>query len=340
MGVIDLEMKVIWSLFGSRTCVLRGAIVALAALLLMLAAGCGDSGGTTVSVPTVQATTSVAAGDAAQAVLASSEMVVGENRFVLGLLDAKSGQPIGEAPDVSIQFFKVGDDGSAVAKTDKASTVYHNENLPAGVYVSRTIFDQPGKWGALVTIKPQGREAYQQQLNFEVLTRGTVPIVGDKAPLSKNQTVHDPDIKNIGEICSAQPPDDMHEMTIADAVTSGKPTVILIAAPGFCPSFTCGPDLEMVQKLKTKYGDKAIFIHVEAPNTIQNHTHTGPVDPNHHQEPGHQGVDKPQVKTAEEWGLKTEPWLFFVDKDGKIADRFEGGLTYDEVEPRLAAVVK
>jgi glutathione peroxidase-family protein len=59
------------------------------------------------------------------------------------------------------------------------------------------------------------------------------------------------------------------------------------------------------------------------------------VDPQHHQQPGHQGVAKPQVETAREWGLKTEPWLFLIDKEGKIANRFEGGLTIDEVEPEL-----
>ena len=317
-------------------------MLALAALLIMLAAGCGDDGKGVIPVsttaPTIAPTTG-AGGERAKAVLATSEMVVGDERFVLGLLDPKTGQPINYVPEVNIQFFKVNSDGTAT-KTSDATPIYRSENLPAGVYVSRTMFSEPGQWGAIVTIKPQGSESYQQKLDFEVLQHGTVPIVGDPAPPSKNQTVRDPDIKSIGEICSAQPPDDMHDMTIADAVKSGKPTVILIAAPGFCPSFTCGPDLEMVQKLKQKYGDKANFIHVEAPNTIQNHTHTGPVDPNHHQEPGHQGVDKPQVKTAEEWGLKSEPWLFFVDKDGKIADRFEGGLTYDEVEPRLAKVLQ
>ncbi|HKP54616.1 MAG TPA: hypothetical protein VJ183_18420 [Chloroflexia bacterium] len=333
-----MEKKVILSLIGIRSCTVRGVIFAVAALLVMLAAGCGDGGTSVVPVSTT-APTSAAPSEPAKAVLATSEMVVGDERFVLGLLDPKTGQPINYVPDVNIQFFKVNDDGTAT-KTSDATPIYRSENLPAGVYVSRTTFTEPGKWGAIVTIKPQGRESYQQKLDFEVLQHGTVPIVGDPAPPSKNQTVRDPDIKSIGEICSAQPPDDMHDLTIADAIKSGKPTVILIAAPGFCPSFTCGPDLEMVQKLKQKYGDKANFIHIEAPNTIQNHTHTGPVDPNHHQEPGHQGVDKPQVKTAEEWGLKSEPWLFFVDKDGKIADRFEGGLTYDEVEPRLAKVVQ
>ncbi len=322
------------SFIGSRSCALRGAIITVASLLVLLAAGCGDS-----SATTVQGTPASGSGEVAKVVIASSEMVVGEDRFVLGLLDTKSGQPINYVPEVSIQFFKVNSDGTAT-KTGDATPVYRSENLPAGVYVSRTIFKEAGKWGAIVTIKPQGKDAYPQKLEFDVVAHGSVPLVGDMAPASRNQTVHDPDVGSIGEICSAQPPDDMHDMTIADAVKSGKPTVILIAAPGFCPSFTCGPDLEMVQKLKQKYGSKANFIHVEAPNTIQNHTHTGPVDPNHNQQEGHHGVAKPQVQTAQEWGLKSEPWLFFVDKDGKIADRFEGGLTYDEVEPRLAKIVQ
>jgi hypothetical protein len=51
-------------------------------------------------------------------------------------------------------------------------------------------------------------------------------------------------------------------------------------------------------------------------------------------------VLRPQVATADEWGLKTEPWLFIVDEDGKLASRFEGGLTIDEVEPAVAALAK
>jgi hypothetical protein len=96
----------------------------------------------------------------------------------------------------------------------------------------------------------------------------------------------------------------------------------------------------MTQKLKAKYGDKANFVHIEAPNEIQSHTHTGPVDPNHNQEEGHRGVAKPQVQTAQEWGLKSEPWLFLVDKNGNIADRFEGGLTIQEVEPALVKILE
>jgi hypothetical protein len=313
-------------------------IAAFMLLATMFLAACGDQQSTS-PVPTQPGSTQGAptpAGKFARAVIANSELVVGENRFVLGLLDTQTGQPINYVPEVGVQFFKVNADETAT-KIGDGQVVYHSENLPAGLYVSRFTFAEAGNWGVVVTVKPRDAEAYQQRLNFTVVADSSVPLVGEPAPRSKNQTVHD---AAIDEICSAVPHDDMHEMTIADAVTSGKPTVILIAAPGFCPSFTCGPDLEMTQKLKAKYGDKANFVHIEAPNEIQSHTHTGPVDPNHNQEEGHRGVAKPQVQTAQEWGLKSEPWLFLVDKNGNIADRFEGGLTIQEVEPALVKILE
>src|SRR5204862_135527 len=39
--------------------------------------------------------------------------------------------------------------------------------------------------------------------------------------------------------------------------------------------------------------------------------------------------------TVNEWGLQSEPWVFLVGKDGKIADRFEGATTLDELEAGL-----
>lgn len=314
----------------------------LTAVALMAAAGCtvgsesSQQSGTSGAAAGPGATVTVDIQAAPKPALASSELVVGNERFVFGLLDPQSGEPINDAPKVEIQFFKVHDDGTAT-KVGDATPIFRSENLPAGVYVVRTNFTEPGKWGAIMTITREGQEPYRVRANFDVNADSAVPMIGEAAPKSVNQTVKQ---EKIGDICSAAPADDMHDMTIAEAVESGKPTLILFAAPGFCPSFTCGPDLELVQNLKSKYAGKVNFLHIESPNSIQTHTHEGPVDPNHRQVEGHYGVLKPQVKTAEEWGLATEPWLFLIDKDGKIANRFEGGLTMDEVEPEFQKILQ
>lgn len=40
-----------------------------------------------------------------------------------------------------------------------------------------------------------------------------------------------------------------------------------------------------------------------------------------------------------EWGLQTEPWIFRVDRDGKIATKFEGVVSFEEVEVALNVVL-
>ena len=311
------------------------AFISVAALLL--AAGCGDGAGT--NQPPAPSMTPASEGEAkiAKPVLAVTDLVVGHNRFVFGLAEETTGQPINDVPQVTVQFFKVHPDGTATKMSD-ASVVAHGENLPAFLFVAQADFTEAGDWGALLTIQREGQRSYQTRLEFKVVADSAVPMVGEVPPLSQNQTIKDD--PTLDYICSAQPHDDMHNMTIAEAVKSGRPSLLLFAAPGFCPSFTCGPNLEIAQALEQKYRDKVNFIHIETPNTIQDHTHTLPVDPNHRQQPGHYGILMPDVKTMQEWALQSEPWIFLLDSQGKVASRFEGGLTLDEVEPELAKLVK
>ncbi|HEX8221971.1 MAG TPA: hypothetical protein VF914_22470 [Chloroflexia bacterium] len=311
------------------------AFISVAALLV--AAGCGDGAGT--NQPAAPTMTPASDGEAkiAKPVLAVTDLVVGHNRFVFGLAEETTGQPINDVPQVTVQFFKVHPDGTATKMSD-ASVVAHGENLPAFLFVAQADFTEAGDWGALLTIQREGQRSYQTRLEFKVVADSAVPMVGEVPPLSQNQTIKDD--PTLDYICSAQPHDDMHNMTIAEAVKSGRPSLLLFAAPGFCPSFTCGPNLEIAQALEQKYRDKVNFIHIETPNTIQDHTHTLPVDPNHRQQPGHYGILMPDVKTMQEWALQSEPWIFLLDSQGKVASRFEGGLTLDEVEPELAKLVK
>ena len=42
--------------------------------------------------------------------------------------------------------------------------------------------------------------------------------------------------------------------------------------------------------------------------------------------------------TAAEWGLRSEPWFFVIDKQGKVSDRFEGPTTMVELERAMQEV--
>ena len=113
-------------------------------------------------------------------------------------------------------------------------------------------------------------------------------------------------------------------MTIADAVASRRPLVVVFATPAFCQTATCGPQVEVVGEIRVKYRGLANFVHVEIfdnPGEIQGDlSKAGP------------------TAAVEEWGLPTEPWTFIVDRNGRIAAKFEGFTTAEEIEEALIKV--
>ena len=152
--------------------------------------------------------------------------------------------------------------------------------------------------------KSRAKQTDVARIGFEVLAQDPSPGIGDDAPLSKTLTLKDVN-GDRSKISSASYDDSaLHRISIADAVTNGKPTVILFATPAFCTSHVCGPSHQVVMSLAENYGDKVNFIHVEVYKEFQNFT---PAD------------------AMIEWRLQTEPWLFFVDKNGKIVDKYRGG---------------
>jgi hypothetical protein len=116
----------------------------------------------------------------------------------------------------------------------------------------------------------------------------------------------------------------MHDRTIADAVTSGRPTVIVFATPAFCMSQICGPTKSVVDEIYQEYATRANFVHVE-PYDIEKARN------------GH-GLD-PLPFLEEEWGLRTEPWVFLVDRNGKVAAKFEAVVSREEIVQALLRIL-
>ncbi len=92
--------------------------------------------------------------------------------------------------------------------------------------------------------------------------------------------------------------------------------MLLFATPQFCQSRVCGPVVDVAEQVKQLYGDKAAFIHMEIFND---------------NDPG-KGV-RPQVRA---FHLPSEPWLFAIDRRGRIEAEIEGAFGVDE----LTRVVK
>lgn len=276
---------------------MRGAALALLALVLLSACGTGtaspDQGTLT-----------------AQSV--ASELVVGQQRVPIGILDHNT--PVADAT-VHVRSFYLGS-GGAVAGGESAAP-FKGEGLGgAGIYAAQLNFDKPGNWRLDVTAsRPNGNHG-AVQVPVNVIANPVVPGVGQAAPKSKSPTATTAEEASL--IDSGQPPDDMHQLSIAQAIEAHKPTLVVFASPAFCTSQLCGPEVKVVQSLEPAYKDRVDFIHIE-------------IYTNFKPDPSKRTV----APTVAEWRLQTEPWIFLIDSGGIIRTRIEGAAGADEVKAAL-----
>ena len=246
-------------------------------------------------------------------VFASSEVTVGRNRFLVGLLNDEDA-PIGSPRiDMHIEFFDLDRSTSDSVTATDMRWVWMDRPI-TGLYASNVSFSEPGRWGAEVTVTGEGLDATVRG-SFEVRTESSTPAVGAQVPSSDTPTASQP--RAIRRISTDTRPDPrFYTTSIAEALRAGKPFVVVFATPKFCASQACGPVLGNVKSV-ARHERGFTFIHVE-PYEL-------PADP----------TNLEPVAAATEWGLPSEPWVFVVDGQGRVAAKFEGALSRGELQSAL-----
>ena len=197
-----------------------------------------------------------------------------------------------------------------------------------GSYSAPIEFPEAGDY--LLTVTPIGGDVEgEAHIPVKVLADVPVPSVGDTPPASQTKTLGDG--LDLPDVTTAYQPDaGLYEVSVAYAVASGKPSVIVFATPAFCTSPTCGPQVDTVAELRAAHPDAANYIHVELydnPAEIQGDLSQAQL-----------------VPAADEWGFTqipewtNESWVFVLDADGIIRQRFEGFATLAELETALLEV--
>ena len=262
--------------------------------------------------------------------ITASEFVVGTNRFPFALVSVDGATLEGAA--VWVSFSRVEGDGEvryaeAVAKwrTIPAKTVHVHpdgeEHLHLdfrGIYVVDAVdLSHEGVWVADFEARMSNRPLVVESAGFRVVSTPGAPGVGEPVPPTENLTIHEAPFADIST--RQVESDELHNVSVAQALDAGEPFVVFFASPQFCVSAMCGPVTETLDDARQQLGSTVEFIHIE------------PWDLRAAREQG-QLVPAPVVA---EWRLPTEPWTFVVGADGRVAKRFEGLVTVDEV---LAAV--
>ncbi len=300
--------------------------VGLLPLALAVLVACGGDADPTATPPPPTETTAplsaVGAGSpSVQILLASSDLGVGQNRLGFGLNDPQSGTVMDA--NVQVSTFYLGG-GSQEGPIETKEAVFRKWPVGSGIYTTQFSFDRPGRWRLAVAITYADGATTIASAGIDVKEKSATPAIGSAAVRSVTKTARD--VENLDEMTTDPDPDPaMYAMTIAGALDSGKPLVLVFSTPAFCESATCGPQLDVVKSLKSENEGKVNFIHIEVydnPLEIEGDLSRGRISP-----------------TLTEWNLPSEPWTFIVDEDGVVRAKFEGFATSQELEEALAAVL-
>ncbi len=260
-------------------------------------------------------------------IFVSSEILAGKNRFLFSLTDAAN--KLVAAPDVpvTLEFFDVTADENQVAFTTDSRFLWAIEGQ-RGLYAADVEFPKAGRWGARFTATfPDGRSE-QVRADFDVAESGPTLAIG--APVVSIDTPTAADVGgDLARVSTDQAPDPaFYRTSVADALTAQEPFVLTFATPAFCQTAMCGPLLEKVKAVAADY-PTLTFINVEPYMMAFTEGRLQPV------------LADGQLQAAawtDAWGLRSEPWIFVIDGDGKVTAKFEGAVAEDELRDAFDAV--
>lgn len=175
-----------------------------------------------------------------------------------------------------------------------------------------------GYWGAIATMTLDDGSTTIANFVLEITDTPKAPALGSNAPPSQNRTLAtEPDLSRLSS--GEDPNPALYQLTVADAIETGKPTVVGFITPGFCQTQFCTPVLGTVEQVREQVGDEqANFIHVEVYDDFGELT---------------------VVPEMAEWGLDTEPWVFVLDEAGQVQAKFSGPLSPRELTDALSPLV-
>ena len=235
-------------------------------------------------------------------IFVSNELVVGPNRFVVGLLDGQDAPLADPRIELAIDFYDISGGEPQKQATTEMEFAWIERGV-RGYYIGNAEFPQAGEWGAEVHIRGGGIDEDVRGM-FTVEPEPVTPALGSKPPASQSPTLEtEPSIDALST--DTTPDRRFYESSIAEALESGQPSVAVFAAPKFCASAVCAPTLDNVQKVSPEFPD-VTFVHVEPYELDKLPEQLVP------------------VQAMLDWELPSEPWVFVMDGEGRVAAKCEG----------------
>ena len=235
-----------------------------------------------------------------------TEIGPGSQRLPVSVGDASGLRPDG--PDrLLADVVSLADDSVVVSRLFADRRSLGEGTIPFWTF--RTSLTEPGFYALVVDGGPAEGAAFQIQDPDDLI----VSRAGDRLNGFDTPTFDDP--RGVDVICTRQPePCPFHELTLTEALATGKPVVYLVGTPAHCQTGVCGPVLDQLIELSTEIGDSAVFVHADV------YADTAATEP------------APAVTAAK---LTFEPTLFVTDTTGIVVERLDAVWDTDEVRALL-----
>ena len=300
---------------------MKPALIALLVVVTLLAA-CGAD-----SAPTSTAVTGPTGPFPADAfaVRANADISVGKERLLVAIAQP-DGTRLG-SPNQPVTL--------EVTTFDEPGPVQVAEGIftwvvpgGSGVYRGAVEFDQPGNWQ--VTVIPAEGDPLDPVpftvldpacRNEDAVSQGTPQCavrIGEVAPQLATPTIED---LPLAELTSDNDPDeDLYRLSLDEALSNGRKTVVVFSTPAYCQTAACGPLLEGVKSILPEYPG-VDFVHIEV--------YTGLTEAGFKPDADH------IAPAVDAYDLVSEPWVYVMDEAGVVVARFEGVMNADELRPYL-----
>lgn len=183
---------------------------------------------------------------------------------------------------------------------------------PAPYYDFRTRIDEPGFYSLVVDGGPADGAAFQVMADGEV----AVPTPGTPLPPFDTPTVADD--QGWASLCTRTPdPCPFHEMSLTEALETGRHVAYYVGTPAFCSTGSCAPALEALIEAADEFGDTFVVVHVEV------YTDDAATE-----------VAEPVTAV----GMTYEPAIFLTDADGVVVERLDAVWDRSELSEAMARV--
>jgi hypothetical protein len=277
-----------------RQLLISGAVVGGAAAVLAACGGGDDEGGNAEP----ESTDAGAAPDDDLSGFSVIRRIPAEGVLVPGSVRV----PVGIAVDGTVQ-----DTGPSTLRATlrdlnrqrqtEVDAVLRNSGLSTAYWAFRVELSDTGVYELVV------ENSDQAEVTFAVADPSLVVIPYVGSTLEPFDTPTFDDNRGVDPLCSRSgEPCPFHEVTLTEALATGKPVIYMIGTPAHCQTGVCAPGLEALMATAERIGDAAVIVHADV---FTDDTAT---------------VVTPAVEATR---LSYEPVLFFVDPSGTVVDRLD-----------------